>query len=177
MFQCVFSGLGQVKWRQHECTYCLFVTMMNYMLTCPKVLTDEGSLTPARTGRAHWVPLLQQLSSRHCGDRDVDQPDIAAFVLLLLPVRVFVEVESNGTDGWKTAEVETFSPKYVVSLQLTGRTSIKAVVQTQFTEVPEVQILQLHQHAGHGSVPPAYMFSYSAPNHMLKFSPLPLLGR
>lgn len=46
-------------------------------------------------------------------------------------------------DGRKTVKVKTLSPEDVVCLQLTGRPSVEAVVQTQLTEVPEVQVLQL----------------------------------
>lgn len=52
-------------------------------------------------------------------------------------------MKSDGVDGRKTAEVEAFSPKDVVSLQLTRRPSVKTVIQTQLTEIPVVQILLL----------------------------------
>lgn len=100
--------------------------------------TDEVGPTPASTGRAHCIPLLHQLSTSHRGDGDVDQPDVAALVLLPLPVSVFVEMKSDGADGRQTAEVETFAPKHVISLQLTGSPRVQTVVQTQLGEVPAV---------------------------------------
>lgn len=95
--------------------------------------------TPNGTGRAQSVPLLHQLSAGHRGDRDVDQPDVAALVLLPLPVSVFVEVEGDGVDGGKTAEVETLPPEDVVRFKFTGRPGVEAVIQTQLTEVPAVE--------------------------------------
>ncbi len=52
-------------------------------------------------------------------------------------------MKGNSANGWQTAEVETLAPKYVVSLEFTRCPSVKRVIQTQLTEVPEVQILLL----------------------------------
>lgn len=58
-------------------------------------------------------------------------------------------MKSDGADRWQTAEVETFAPEDVVSLQLTRCPSVETVVQTQLAEVPEVQVLLLIQSSRH----------------------------
>lgn len=92
--------------------------------------------TSAGAGCAHCVPLLHQLSASHHGNRDVYQADVAALVLLPLPVGVLVEVEGEGSEGGQAAEVEALPPEDVVALQLAGGASVQAVVQTQLAEVP-----------------------------------------
>lgn len=99
-------------------------------------LTGTFPPTPDCTGCAHRVPLLHQLSAGYRGDGDVDQADIAALVLLPLPVGVFVQVQRDGIDGGEAAEVEVLAPEDVVRLQLAGGPGVQAVVQTQLTEVP-----------------------------------------
>ncbi len=47
-------------------------------------------------------------------------------------------MKSDGVDGRQTAEVKTFAPKNVVSLQFARRASIERVVETQLAEVPAV---------------------------------------
>lgn len=88
-------------------------------LYCQKIQTHEVGPTSAGAGCAHCVPFLHQLSASHCGNRDVYQPNITALVLFSLPVSIFVQVQSDGIDGWKTAKVKTFTPKHVVGLHLT----------------------------------------------------------
>lgn len=134
---------------------------------CQKIQTQEVGRTSAGAGRAHCVPFLHQLSASHRGNRDVYQPNITALVLFPLPVGVFIQVQSDGIDGWKTAKVKTLTPEHIIGLQFTRRPGIQTVIQTQLAKVPAVQIQQ--------SQLGAHPDSYS--KKLISTTKVPLLGR